>query len=143
MVVNQAPHLALRLPLRHTAGPIEGRSTVRNSPASQYDGPPDFLAIPRTGAIILTRHGEPALSRKCRLSAREYGEWWGRDEVDGLRAGLFEVWRAALCTPQALPLSLLANAPGALPKGLMPERETMPSRSRPSRWCNFPDGLRS
>ena len=44
-------------------------------------------AVVRPGAIILTRHGEPALSRKCRLTARQYGDWWGRYEVGGLLAG--------------------------------------------------------
>lgn len=41
----------------------------------------------RPGAIILARHGEPALSRKCLISARQYGEWWAKYEVGGLRAG--------------------------------------------------------
>src|SRR5690606_5890626 len=41
----------------------------------------------RPGAIILTRHGEPALSRKCMLTATQYGDWWARYEVGGLLAG--------------------------------------------------------
>ena len=41
----------------------------------------------RPGAIILTRHGEPALSRKCMLTARQYGDWWGRYEIGGLLEG--------------------------------------------------------
>jgi len=41
----------------------------------------------RPGAIILTRHGEPALSRKCLITARAYRDWWGQYEVGGLRAG--------------------------------------------------------
>ena len=41
----------------------------------------------RTGAIILTRHGEPALSRKCTMTARGYVEWWARYEVGGLLEG--------------------------------------------------------
>ena len=41
----------------------------------------------RTGAIILARHGEPAVSRKVRLSAREYGAFWDRYEVTGLMPG--------------------------------------------------------
>ena len=41
----------------------------------------------RSGAVVLTRHGEPALSRKVRLSAREYRDWWGRYEEGGLKAG--------------------------------------------------------
>jgi len=55
----------------------------------------------RPGAIILARHGEPALSRKCLISARQYGEWWGRYEVGGLRAG------------QTPPPELVAAAEGA------------------------------
>ncbi|MDE2355729.1 MAG: histidine phosphatase family protein [Alphaproteobacteria bacterium] len=39
------------------------------------------------GAIILVRHGEPALSRRVKLSARAYGEWWGRYEEGGLKQG--------------------------------------------------------
>lgn len=38
-----------------------------------------------TGAIILARHGRPALSRKVMLSARDYRRWWGDYEVLGLR----------------------------------------------------------
>ena len=41
----------------------------------------------RSGAIILTRHGEPALSRDVRLSAREYREFWAQYEVLGLMPG--------------------------------------------------------
>jgi len=55
----------------------------------------------RPGAIILARHGEPALSRKCLITARQYGEWWGRYEVGGLRAG------------QIPPRELVAAAEGA------------------------------
>lgn len=55
----------------------------------------------RPGAIILARHGEPALSRKCLISARQYGDWWGQYEVGGLRAG------------QTPPATLLAAAEGA------------------------------
>lgn len=42
---------------------------------------------PRTGAVILTRHGEPALSRKVRLSAAEYRAWWAKYEEGGLLGG--------------------------------------------------------
>jgi broad specificity phosphatase PhoE len=41
----------------------------------------------RTGAIILARHGEPALSRKVKLSAREYRDFWDTYEVTGLLPG--------------------------------------------------------
>lgn len=39
------------------------------------------------GAITLARHGEPALSRKVRLTAEEYREWWATYEVGGLKEG--------------------------------------------------------
>lgn len=40
-----------------------------------------------TGRIVLARHGEPALSRKVKLSAREYRDWWARYEDGGILAG--------------------------------------------------------
>ena len=40
-----------------------------------------------SGAVILARHGQPALSRDCRLNADEYREWWATYEVGGLKAG--------------------------------------------------------
>jgi len=55
----------------------------------------------RPGAIILTRHGEPALSRKCMITAAQYGDWWARYEIGGLLAG------------QTPPPELLAAAQGA------------------------------
>lgn len=39
------------------------------------------------GAIILARHGEPALSRKVRLNAAEYREFWASYEVLGILPG--------------------------------------------------------
>ncbi|RAK58603.1 histidine phosphatase family protein [Phenylobacterium hankyongense] len=39
------------------------------------------------GAIILARHGEPALSRKVKLSAAEYRKFWASYEVLGLLPG--------------------------------------------------------
>jgi broad specificity phosphatase PhoE len=39
------------------------------------------------GAVILARHGEPALSRAVRLSADEYREWWADYETGGLAEG--------------------------------------------------------
>ena len=41
----------------------------------------------RHGAIILARHGEPALSRKVRLSAAEYREFWANYEILGILPG--------------------------------------------------------
>ena len=40
-----------------------------------------------SGAIILVRHGRPALSRKVTLSATDYRDWWAQYEVLGLREG--------------------------------------------------------
>ena len=41
----------------------------------------------RPGAVILARHGEPALSRRCRLTADQYREWWADYEMGGLADG--------------------------------------------------------
>ncbi|HET6971893.1 MAG TPA: histidine phosphatase family protein, partial [Phenylobacterium sp.] len=41
----------------------------------------------RHGAIILARHGEPALSRKVKLSAAGYREFWANYEVLGILPG--------------------------------------------------------
>jgi len=43
--------------------------------------------LARGGAITLVRHGEPALSRRVRLSAAGYRDWWARYELGGLKAG--------------------------------------------------------
>lgn len=55
----------------------------------------------KPGAIVLARHGEPALSRKCTMTSAQYRDWWGRYEIGGLRAG------------QTPPAALLATAEGA------------------------------
>jgi broad specificity phosphatase PhoE len=41
----------------------------------------------RPGAIVLTRHGEPALARNVKLSSGEYREFWAQYEVMGLLPG--------------------------------------------------------
>ncbi len=41
----------------------------------------------RTGGIVLARHGEPALSRKVRLSSRQYRDWWALYEAGGILEG--------------------------------------------------------
>lgn len=41
----------------------------------------------RAGGIVLARHGEPALSRKVKLSARQYREWWALYEAGGILDG--------------------------------------------------------
>jgi broad specificity phosphatase PhoE len=48
---------------------------------------PDRPGVRRPGGIVLARHGEPALSRKVRLSADEYREFWARYEVLGILPG--------------------------------------------------------
>jgi broad specificity phosphatase PhoE len=44
-------------------------------------------SVVRPGAITLARHGEPALSRKVKLTAQEYRDFWARYEVGGLLPG--------------------------------------------------------
>jgi broad specificity phosphatase PhoE len=44
-------------------------------------------AAERPGAVILARHGQPALSRRIMLSADEYREWWADYEMGGLAEG--------------------------------------------------------
>jgi hypothetical protein len=47
----------------------------------------DAAAPRRTGAIVLARHGEPALSRNVRLSAQQYREFWAQYEILGILPG--------------------------------------------------------
>jgi broad specificity phosphatase PhoE len=54
---------------------------------SSQDPPVGGEARTRPGAIILTRHGEPDLSRKVRLSAAGYAQWWAVYEGKGLKPG--------------------------------------------------------
>ena len=55
----------------------------------------------RPGAVILARHGEPALSRRVRLSAAGYRDWWAAYEAGGIKPD------------QAVPEALLATAGAA------------------------------
>jgi broad specificity phosphatase PhoE len=55
--------------------------------ASDLTDEPAKSAAVRHGAIILARHGEPALSRKVLLSAAEYREFWGAYEIGGIVPG--------------------------------------------------------
>jgi broad specificity phosphatase PhoE len=48
---------------------------------------PSVKAAARPGAVILARHGEPALSRKVRLNAQQYREFWARYEIGGILPG--------------------------------------------------------
>jgi hypothetical protein len=47
----------------------------------------DAKTRPRRGAIVLARHGEPAVSRKVKLNAREYRAFWANYEITGLMPG--------------------------------------------------------
>ena len=55
----------------------------------------------RPGAIVLARHGKPALSRRVWLSSAEYVDWWARYEEGGLYA------------PQSPPAELFETAKNA------------------------------
>ena len=73
-----------------------------DTPAPSEPPPPRAALVSvRPGAIVLARHGEPALSRKCLLTSDQYRAWWAKYEVGGLRAG------------QTPPPELLATAEGA------------------------------
>ena len=48
---------------------------------------PDRSAARRPGAIVLARHGEPALSRRVKLSAQQYRDFWASYEVLGIAPG--------------------------------------------------------
>ncbi|MDQ2860179.1 MAG: histidine phosphatase family protein [Pseudomonadota bacterium] len=56
---------------------------------------------PFPGAVILARHGEPALSRKIRLSSAGYRAWWAAYEAGGIKPG------------QIIPAPLRSTAKGA------------------------------
>jgi broad specificity phosphatase PhoE len=66
------------------------------------ESPPSQPVLrPASGWIMLARHGEPALSRKIRLDASGYRDWWAQYEVGGIRpdqtppSGLLEMARQA------------------------------------------------
>jgi broad specificity phosphatase PhoE len=42
---------------------------------------------PQRDTIILVRHGKPALSRKVRLTWREFRDWWVRYDEGGIKPG--------------------------------------------------------
>jgi broad specificity phosphatase PhoE len=46
--------------------------------------PPSAPARTRPGAILLTRHGEPAISRKVKLTSAGYVAWWAQYEETGI-----------------------------------------------------------
>ena len=57
----------------------------KSAKAGQSSQPSDGKG--RTGGIVLARHGEPALSRKVRLSSRGYRDWWALYEAGGILEG--------------------------------------------------------
>ena len=54
------------------ASPTAAEAAASRTSAGQY------------GAIVLARHGEPALSRKIKLDARAYDRWWAAYEAGGI-----------------------------------------------------------
>jgi broad specificity phosphatase PhoE len=50
------------------------------------ENPPVAIAR-KPGSVTLARHGEPAQSRKIRLNAAEYRQWWAGYEVKGIKPG--------------------------------------------------------
>jgi broad specificity phosphatase PhoE len=69
----------------HRQGDLsDHRGIVVDTTAADAPAP---AASARPGAITLVRHGEPDISRKVRLSADEYRDWWASYETKGLLAG--------------------------------------------------------
>jgi broad specificity phosphatase PhoE len=62
---------------------------------------PDSSTARTCGSIVVARHGEPALSRRIKLSAAGYRRWWAAYEEGGILdphkapAGLMELVRQA------------------------------------------------
>jgi broad specificity phosphatase PhoE len=54
--------------------------------ADRPDTPHGLVPV-RPGAILLVRHGEPALSRRVRLDSEGYRRWWALYEEGGLLEG--------------------------------------------------------
>ena len=74
-------------------------------------------AAERTGAIVLARHGEPALHRGVKLDSAGYRRWWATYEEGGLLCGqsppeaLIEVAkRAGVCFSSVRPRSMQTAA---------------------------------
>lgn len=59
---------------------------LQPNPIIEASQPSNPAASRRVGSIMLARHGEPALSRKVRLTAREYRDWWALYEAGGIIA---------------------------------------------------------
>lgn len=63
------------------------RRIVSEPMADALTAAPPKAVAQRAGAIVLARHGEPALSRKVLLSAQEYRRFWASYEVLGILPG--------------------------------------------------------
>jgi broad specificity phosphatase PhoE len=75
-------------------GPDTAAAFQGMEPAAGRDGvtaagvaPPPYPKASKPGAIVLARHGEPALSRRIRLNAAGYRRWWAAYEEGGILAG--------------------------------------------------------
>jgi broad specificity phosphatase PhoE len=79
---------------------MTGEGRTRGRRASRLDRRAATGAT-TAGTIVLARHGEPDLSRKVRMSAAEYVEWWASYEETGLAPG------------QVAPTALIAHADSA------------------------------
>ena len=60
---------------------------TQTSEVSEHAPVAKAAPLRRPGAVILARHGKPALSRKCLLTAQGYGRWWAEYERLGLFPG--------------------------------------------------------
>ena len=67
-------------------GPRQDMPTDSLQPAQTIEAP-GVSAPPRPGVIVLARHAEPALSRKVKLTARQYADWWALYEEGGILPG--------------------------------------------------------
>jgi broad specificity phosphatase PhoE len=61
--------------------------TARPGRIIETPAPPGTAGAAPLGAIVIARHGEPALSRQVRLSAEEYRDWWASYEIGGILEG--------------------------------------------------------
>ena len=67
--------------------PTDTQSAHPGQPGNIIEAPPGVKAPGCAGAIVLARHGEPALSRDVKLTARQYRDWWALYEAGGILAG--------------------------------------------------------
>ena len=93
------------------------------APAETAPEDPPAVVSGRPGAITLTRHGKPALSRKCLLTAQGYGRWWAEYERLGLFPG------------QAAPTALkdTVDRAGLLISSIRPRAQESAALSAPGR----------